>query len=239
MPDATPTPSPEPDKHHAPRGPVNQADIDALDKAEKVANAANSAEFAAALTEREIDGAFINTLLADIGAARRQAGGAVAGSAAKEQTTKDEAVLMNDLITTIRELQSAAKQKYDSGDRTQLANYYIGEKLDNRSNLVQFATAIFDRLGGATPKDTLPGIKPAKIAQLESRLQAYKNIDLHQASAQGGASDARTNLSDQVNSISQRRRRIQFAADGQWPSSNPANAATRRQFELPPDRPLT
>jgi len=37
-------------------------------------------------------------------------------------------------------------------------------------------------------------------------------------------------------SIIARRREIQFAADAQWPASNPANAGIRREFRLPPDK---
>jgi hypothetical protein len=39
-----------------------------------------------------------------------------------------------------------------------------------------------------------------------------------------------------VKSIIARRREIQFAADAQWPASNPANAGIRREFRLSPDK---
>jgi hypothetical protein len=238
-PTPTPTPSTTPNNHRAPRGPINQALLDELDKSEKVARTAQSTAFASTLSERDIDAALLTTLLSDITAVREKAAGAVSHSATKEGTTGNEAKLMEDLISSIREVQSAAKQKYDSGDRTHLANYYIGHKLDDRGSLVQIATAMLDRLDGAAPKDTLPGIKAPKITQLKTRLTAYGQVDLDQAGAQGDASGARTEFEKQVESIKQRRRQIQFAADAEWPSSDPANAATRRQFSLPPDRPLT
>jgi hypothetical protein len=32
------------------------------------------------------------------------------------------------------------------------------------------------------------------------------------------------------------RREIQFAADAEWPHTDPANAGLRAEFQLPPDR---
>ena len=39
-----------------------------------------------------------------------------------------------------------------------------------------------------------------------------------------------------VHDITARRREIQFAADAEWPHTDPAHAGTRREFKLPPDR---
>jgi hypothetical protein len=40
-----------------------------------------------------------------------------------------------------------------------------------------------------------------------------------------------------IDSIKQRRQKIQFAAEFLWPSTDPAHAALRREFRLPPERP--
>ena len=50
------------------------------------------------------------------------------------------------------------------------------------------------------------------------------------------ATTARATLEAAVKSIIARRREIQFAADAQWPASNPANAGIRREFRLSPDK---
>jgi ribosomal protein L17 len=52
----------------------------------------------------------------------------------------------------------------------------------------------------------------------------------------GDATSARATLEAAVKSIIARRREIQFAADAQWPASNPANAGIRREFRLSPDK---
>ena len=52
----------------------------------------------------------------------------------------------------------------------------------------------------------------------------------------GDATTARATLEAAVKSIIARRREIQFAADAQWPPSNPANAGIRREFRLSPDK---
>ena len=52
----------------------------------------------------------------------------------------------------------------------------------------------------------------------------------------GDATTARPTLEAAVKSIIARRREIQFAADAQWPPSNPANAGIRREFRLSPDK---
>ena len=52
----------------------------------------------------------------------------------------------------------------------------------------------------------------------------------------GDATTARATLEAAVKGIIARRREIQFAADAQWPPSNPANAGIRREFRLSPDK---
>jgi hypothetical protein len=41
---------------------------------------------------------------------------------------------------------------------------------------------------------------------------------------------------DAVSDIVAKRREIQFAADAEWPHTDPANAGIRGEFQLPPDR---
>jgi ribosomal protein L17 len=54
----------------------------------------------------------------------------------------------------------------------------------------------------------------------------------------GDATTARATLEAAIKSIIARRREIQFAADAQWPPTNPANAGIRREFRLAPDKPM-
>jgi len=41
-----------------------------------------------------------------------------------------------------------------------------------------------------------------------------------------------------LTSIDDRRTAIQLAADAEWPHTDPENAATRKEFGLPPRKPV-
>lgn len=231
MPDPTP-PAPISPKPRRPRSALNSQQSNALDKAEQIALAAQKAEFTAAMTAREITPAFLTSLLDDIEIARQTAASAVTGTTAKTDATQDEEVLMRALVGSIREIQKAARQKYKASDKVQLNNYYIGERLDQRPRLEQIATGIHGRLKGPTPVDTLPGITTAKVTTLKSALDAYKAINLTQTGFQGDATGSRNTLSNQVNSIDDRRRQIQFGPTPIPPT--PANAANSRSYRTGP-----
>jgi hypothetical protein len=233
-----PPPPPPGDEPQRTRSSLNQTQADDLDKAEQLCQVAQQADFAAALNARGIDSAFITAFENDIAAARSTAAGAVSGTASRQSATAAESDAMDDLKNAIRETQAAAKQKYTGGDTAQLGNYYVGEPLKQRGRLEQIAAAIADRLGGATPADTLPGINAAKVAQLRTLLTAYRDTNVAQTAAQGAATGARSTLSTELDSINKRRRQIQFAADAEWAFTKQTNAAIRRQFQLPATRPF-
>jgi len=73
------------------------------------------------------------------------------------------------------------------------------------------------------------GIDAAKLTALATDIAAAHTLA-------GDATTARATLEAAVKSIIARRREIQFAADAQWPPSNPANAGIRREFRLSPDK---
>ena len=86
--------------------------------------------------------------------------------------------------------------------------------------------------------DTLPGLKPAHKTALEAALADYKAIQTTQTSAQGDATGARGQLDTKIAEIADLRREIQYAADAVWPPEDPANAGTRGEFQIPPDKAL-
>jgi hypothetical protein len=239
MPDPAPTPPPSPDKTPRLRGSLNQSQLDDLNRAEQLCQVAQRPEFTAALAGRGIDAAFLTALENDIANARSTAGSAVGGTASRASATAAETTAMDNLTAAVREIQTAAKQKYRGGDEAHLQNYFISERIDQRARLEQVASAISGRLAGAQPMDTLPGITPAKVTQLQTLLTAYRDVNVSQTAAQGAATGARTQLSGQIESINQRRRQLQLAAEAEWPSSNPANAAVRREFQLSANRPFS
>jgi hypothetical protein len=91
----------------------------------------------------------------------------------------------------------------------------------------------------ALKTDSLPGITPAKQADLKTKRDAYFGANAAQASVQSQATSERNGIETDVKSIVARRAQIQFAADGIWPAEDKANAPIRREFKLPPYRPLS
>ena len=140
---------------------------------------------------------------------------------------------MDNLVALVKEVQGRARQKHDAANPTALKNYGIGEKWSSsRAILEQTATNIVNVLS----TDPLPGIDAAKVTALASALSDYKNVQTDQVGGQADATTARANLEAAVKDVIARRREIQFAADAQWPSTNPANAGIRREFRISPDR---
>lgn len=240
--DPTPPPPPAP-KTVGKRGLVNQHLLDELTEAEAILTAASPADRAARLAEGGIDAGKIGALTAAIAAARKLASLAVEGTTGKQGITGDENELMDDLINKIQEVQKRARQKYDATDPAQLPGYAVRQKFySSRSVLEQTAANILHKLQGdpdatpPVPADVLPGITPAKIAALKTALADYENVQGDQSGAQSSATTARKQFEAAVSDIVARRREIQFAADAEWPHTDPANAGIRSEFYLPADR---
>ena len=235
MPDPTPTPPPTPAPAPAPKGSrssLNQDWINSLNNAQQIVAAAQKADYAATFAAGGIPAAKLTALATDIQAAQTLAGQAVQQTTRKEGVTGSEADLMERLIELLKEVQSRARQKH-AADPTALKNYGIGDKwYRSRAILEQTATNII----GLLATDPLPGIDAAKVTALTSALSDYKNVQTDQVGGQADATTTRATLEAAVKSIIARRREIQFAADAQWPSTNPANAGIRREFRLSADK---
>jgi hypothetical protein len=235
MPDPTPPPTPEPEKNKRPRGILNQAQIQALTKADQICLAAKKGAYAPKLSGREIEPGFVDTLLDDIKSARKKASDAVHGTSGKESSSLSEDNTEKELVIALQEIQSAAKQKYARTDPPRLQDYYVGTRLNaNRAMLEQASQGMINQL----QNDTLPGITPIKIANLETMRQAYVGANATQGDMQSGATTDRRSLEDMIHSITDRRVTIQFAADAEWPYSDDMNHAIRKEFYLPLSQPF-
>lgn len=240
MADTPPDPAPAPDSGKPPkkrnRGAVNKAFIKALDKAEQIALAAQKTAHAAALLTREIAAEYVATLLADIKLARNEIANAVQSTTTKTGATLTGGTSQENLVHALQEVQAAARQKYARSDATKLADYFIGENLDENIPLLrQYTQGIIEKLG----TDTLPGITTAKVEALGTLLGLLNAALSNQGDAQGGATTTRTTVDEQVATITDRRMVLQFAADAQWPYHVKLNAAVRKEFQLPKDGPFT
>ena len=238
----TPVPTPAP-KSSVKRGEINQTWLDEFTAAEAIVAATGKSERPARLAEGGIDAAKISVLTAAILAGRQLAGLAVQGTSGKEIITGTEQTLQDALVEKIQYIQKRARQKYDATASGLLKDYAIGQKItDSRSQLEQVTANILLKLNGnpkavpPVPADTLPGVNAAKIAELQTALDAYKGVQGQQTGAQSDATTWRKQVESAVADIVAKRREIQFAADAEWPHTNPANAGTRMEFQLPADR---
>jgi hypothetical protein len=246
MADPTPTPTPAPapaPKSNSKRGEINQSWLDEFTNGEAILAAAKPADRAAKLTDGGIDAGKITTLTAVIAAARTLAGKAVQGTSDKEIITDDEDALKTALLEQIHYVQKRARQKYDATEPGRLKDFAISQPIGNsRSLLEQAANNILLKLKGddqakpAVPPDVLPGVPPARITALQTALDDYTGVQGDQSEAQGRATTWRKQVEAAVAGIIAKRREIQFAADAEWPHTDPANAGIRVEFQLPPDR---
>ena len=235
MPDPTVTPT-APEKKKASRGPVNKQHVEALDKAGLVVTAAKKADYAPKLAESEIDAAFVTQLETDIAATSARIGKAGDLTSDVRVATAAETAAKNAVLSAIKSVQAAAKQKYARSTPQQMKDYYVGEDIDSsRARVLQVADSILAKLA----TDTLPGVNAVKVAHLKALRDAYSGANAGQGTTQSQASTERNTVEDAVKSITNRRVQIQFAADGIWQSDNKANAPIRREFQLPADRPFT
>ena len=214
---------------------LNQAQIQALTKADQICTCALKPAYAPALANREITGAFVTDLQDDICSARQRSALAVQNTTSKETATGGETTAEGLLLKALQEVQTAAKQKYALNDRTQMRDYDVGTRIDaNRPQLEQVSQAIITKLGS----DMLPGITSAKVANLVTLRQAYIDANPTQGGAQSDATLTRSQLDSAVQAITKRRLTIQLAAAAEWPHTDPANAAIRKAFALPVNKPF-
>ena len=89
-PSPPPAPPPSPDVPKRGRGLLNQAQLDAFTKAEQIAIVAKKPAYATLLAARNLFAAFVDSLLADILAARNQSAAALHETAGKESATATE-----------------------------------------------------------------------------------------------------------------------------------------------------
>src|SRR5947209_304837 len=218
---------------------LNQHQALELNKANKIAAAALSVKCREALEARGITEVFIAGLLEKIDRCRQKSSEAMQQTILKENYTTEEGLAKKALLKALTEIQSAAKQKYARSNPVMLPDYCIGKDLDaSRAALEQYSQNILERLGGhaggghfasigsAPPSscDTLPGITPEKIAALSTLRGKWMEAQSNQANSQALATSLRAERDALVQAITDKRIQIQFAAEAEWPASDPASA---------------
>jgi len=230
----TPPTPPDPTPTHTP-SVFNQAQLSALSEADKICVAAQKPAYAPALAVREITAAEVTQLVADILTCRQTAAAATQSSTGKRVATDAMHTAETNLLTALHEVQAAARQKYARTNPTQMNDYMVGHNLNpNQATFKQSVQAIIKKLG----TDTLPGITPAKVTNLQTLLTAYTTLAANPDSQQSDATTERRQRDAQISSITDRRLTIQFAADAEWPYTVDTNAGIRSEFYLPLSQPF-
>jgi hypothetical protein len=213
----------------------NQAQTAALSEADKVCVAAAKPAYAPLLALREITAAEVTQLVADILTCRQTAAGAAHSTTSKVADVSAEHVAETNLMTAVHEVQAAARQKYGRTNPILLNDYLIGHTLNpNQATFKQSVQHLITRLDA----DTLPGITPAKTANLPVLLATYAAASVNPAGDQSDATTQRRQRNAQISAINDQRMTIQFAADAEWPYTVDANAGIRVEFFLPAHQPF-
>jgi len=211
------------------RSPINQAQARELTKAETVATAASKADRTAALANRDIDEQFVTAMFTEVGQAREKAAEAILNTTAQREATATQAKAEKSLLTGLKEVQKAAKQKYTRTNRIALAAYFVGKKLNgSKPNLAQSSQTIIEKAG----LDSLPGFTPAKVKALGGlRKNWVATTDAHLA-AESATLQARAELKVLLKSVKDKCVAVQLAADAEWPPANEEHHGVRKEFVL-------
>ncbi|WP_395088183.1 hypothetical protein [Armatimonas sp.] len=218
-------------------GAISTAYLKALQEAETVANAVKQAAYTSRLAKSAITTAAADALLARVETCRADFTAAVELRERKKSLTAVELAEEKVLTRFVRQAQSAARQKgADVPDPEHYrANYYLGEQIVvNRSNLAAYSEGILQRLA----TDDLPGCDADFIAAFSATRGRWQQANAAQSEAQAQAGEKHQTAKDVLEEIQQGRRRIQRAAEFQFPASDSNNATARAAFLLPATRPF-
>ena len=225
---------PEPKSRQRFPSALNQRQVHEVELARSLCIAAKKAAYAPALAQLEISPQFITDLESDIKEAVEQSFRAVQCTTAKEALTVGEQTAKETLVRSLRDVQQAAKVKFQHTEPARLQDYLIGERIAaNQATLDQSAQGIMSRANADRP----PGVDTTVIVRVETEREAYVQSNAQQVSEQGNAKAQRNFRDVQVNSIKTRRQKIQLAAEKAWPWHKDMSAQARTEFRLPKGRP--
>jgi hypothetical protein len=206
-----------------------------MTKCERLFNLSLTEPYKAVLIRREIPEAKITGLANKIIATRNQTATAGQVANAVGGLSLTEAQAERELLTDIRSVQAAAKQKYARTQPEVLNDYLVGTDVtESREVLEQSSQSLLNKLGSERP----PGVDTEFIARMENNRRAYVGINVTQGT-QGLDAEREQDKRDQfVEDLKDARVEIQYAIDAEYPPTKPEHAAVRRLFDLPANRPF-
>ncbi|WP_395144238.1 hypothetical protein [Armatimonas sp.] len=215
-------------------GALNYAQVVSLDVAAQIAAAARKPAYHATLLARGITDETLDALDTAVSEGKKEQAAAVESDTGQWVSTSNEKLARKELLAGLREVQTAARQKWTRTQPAALKGYYIGENLPNmsRATLVQVTEGILLRLS----TQTLPGITPETITALAAKRDTYVEANQSQLGFIAGAKARREAALEHLKTATDLRIEVQFAADAAYPFDNPKSAPARTEFALPPNR---
>jgi hypothetical protein len=215
-------------------GALNYAQVQSLDVAAQIAMAARKPEYHATLLARGITVETLDELDTAVREGKKEQAIAVENDTGQRVSTQEEKTARKELLAGLREVQTAARQKWTRTQPAALQDYYIGENLPNmsRATLVQVTEGILQRLA----TQTLPGITQETITALTEKRDTYIEANKNQLGFIAGAKARREAALAHLKTATDLRIEVQFAADAAYPFDDPKSAPARTEFALPQNR---
>ena len=217
------------------RSPFNKAQLEEMSKAERIFNTALTDPYMAVCIKREIPEAKVQGYIARILAARNQTAAAGASANAVGGITLTEAQAEQELLTDIRTVQAAAKQKYARTNPEVLETFAVGTDVtQSRPMMEQASQSLINKVNN----DDLPGLNTQFATKMSGSRKTYVDVNVAQGAQEVQAQQDRIKRDDFINEIKDARIEIQYAIDAEYPPTKAENAAVRRLFDLPANRPF-
>ena len=247
---ATPLPAPEAGGDSSPNlnvmpgavpGTTTKSDLnrkteESLSYAAEICRQALKPVYAAQLVKKQIDTPFVTALKDRIAQAGAKAQGGVNATSDCHDSTETSGDAKQSLLSTLQDIQKAARQKHLPDHPALLRKYHIGEDLGQSKSLLEgYARDIINQATQERP----PGIDTDFIVRAEVEKTAYVGVNNVPQDKIGEGERFRSERDALLRSIVADRKKIQYAADGLWPAGKPENVEARKAFKLPAKRPYS
>ena len=218
------------------RGEYNREIEVELTKASQICLVAQKQNHAQRLEQRGINAGFVTALLVDIEKAGQKSQHAVACDAAGAHATQTGGAAAQTLVDSLQTIQSAARVQFLPENPAKLDTYLVGRPLaESRPLLERHSQAIIDAANTERPA----GLDTNFIERVQSERRDFVNTAATQGGEESRGKQDRAERDALVKSIVARRKKIQYAADSQWPPRKTESVQARKDFQLPQNRPYS
>lgn len=193
-------------------------------------------EHAAALAANKAPAAFISTLKQDAENVGRKGQEAVNSTNAKEGFAADSVDAKKALMDNLRAIQAAARAEFADTQPERVKDYLVGNDLAvSRPALESNAQTLIEQAG----QDRPGSINTEFIVSTTDKRTQYVQSKADQEGEKGAAKQKRKERNALIDSIRERRKKLQRAANAAYPVGKAGSAKARAIFRLPANRPYS